>query len=155
MAQPGIIDKRVNMSRLDTTLDTTPFAMTIAKPWGWELHWTRASLPYVGKIIHINAGCRLSLQVHDAKCESWLLIRGRAKVIWDNAEGELDEVMLRRGLGYTCSSGRRHRLIGITDCDIVEVSTPEVGTTWRLEDDFGRPDETEGVRAKERLSDGL
>ena len=146
MAQPGIIDRHVNM----TVLDTTPFGSTVTKPWGWELHWTRADLPYMGKLIHINAGCRLSLQMHDEKCESWLLIRGKAKVILENADGELEEIRLQSGLGYTCTSGKRHRLIGITDCDIIEASTPEVGTTWRLEDDFGRPDETEQVRARER-----
>ena len=146
MAQPGIIDRHVNM----TVLDTTPFGSTVTKPWGWELHWTRADLPYVGKVIHINAGCRLSLQIHEAKCESWLLIRGKAKVIWENVHGELEEVRLQPGLGYSCSVGQRHRLVGITDCEVIEVSTPEVGTTWRLEDDFDRPNETEQVRARER-----
>ena len=43
--------------------------------------------------------------------------------------------------------GQRHRLVGITDCDILEVSTPEIGTTHRLEDDYARPDETEAVRS--------
>ena len=130
--------------------DTSPHGVRIAKPWGWELHWTRADLPYVGKVIHINAGCRLSLQIHEAKCESWLLIRGKAKVIWENVHGELEEVRLQPGLGYSCSVGQRHRLVGITDCEVIEVSTPEVGTTWRLEDDFGRPNETEQVRTRER-----
>ena len=46
--------------------------------------------------------------------------------------------------------GQRHRLIGITDCDIFEVSTPEIGTTFRLEDDYKRPDETEEMRIKDR-----
>jgi hypothetical protein len=32
----------------------------------------------------------------------------------------------------------------------VEVSTPEIGTTFRLEDDYQRPDETETLRKKER-----
>jgi mannose-6-phosphate isomerase-like protein (cupin superfamily) len=133
-------------------VNTTPFATRIAKPWGWEILWTRADAPYVGKVIHINAGCRLSLQVHDEKSESWLLLSGKAKVIWDSAEGQLEEVVLKRGLGYTCSSGQRHRLVGISDCEIIEVSTPEVGTTWRLEDDFGRAHETEEQRLVERLA---
>ena len=29
---------------------------------------------------------------------------------------------------------------------MLEVSTPEIGTTYRLEDDYARPDETEAVR---------
>ncbi|HWO73143.1 MAG TPA: cupin [Dehalococcoidia bacterium] len=130
--------------------DNRGYFRRIEKPWGWELHWTPLSLPYLGKILHIRAGMRLSLQVHDGKCETWLLIDGRAKVVWDNQEGELVEEELQPGQGYTCSAGQRHRLIGITDCDIVEVSTPETGTTWRLEDDFSRPHETPEQRSRER-----
>ena len=50
------------------------------------------------------------------------------------------------GLGFSCVIGQRHRLIGITDCDVVEVSTPELGTTYRLDDDYARPDETKALR---------
>ena len=72
---------------------------------------------------------------------------GRAKVVWDDGSGELVETELEPGLGYSCQIGQRHRLVGITDCDILEVSTPEIGTTHRLEDDYARPDETEAVRS--------
>ncbi len=127
-----------------------PFARRIPKPWGWELHWTPGELPYMGKILHVLSGARLSLQVHDAKRESWLLIDGRAKVVWEDCDGALVETELRAHEGYTCALGQKHRLVGITDCDIIEVSTPETGTTWRLEDDYARPHETEEQRAKER-----
>ena len=46
--------------------------------------------------------------------------------------------------------GKDIRLVGITECDVLEVSTPEIGTTYRLEDDYKRPDETEDQRKKER-----
>lgn len=106
-------------------------------------------MPYVGKVLHINAGARLSLQLHDEKQESWLLVAGKAKVVWDNAEGDLVETELEPGMGYTSLVGQRHRLVGVTDCDIMEVSTPEAGTTWRLEDDYARPDQTPEERQKE------
>lgn len=126
------------------------YVRKIEKPWGYEVHFTPATLPYMGKILHINAGNRLSLQVHDIKQESWFLKDGRAKVVWDNEAGELVETELQEGVGYTCAVGQRHRLVGITDADIIEVSTPEVGTTFRLEDDYKRPDETEEEREMER-----
>lgn len=125
-------------------------ARRIDKPWGYELHWTPDNLPYMGKVIHINADARLSLQAHDKKQESWMVMSGRAKVVWENSNRELVETELQPGQGYTCALGQRHRLCGITDCDVVEVSTPELGTTWRLEDDYKRPDETPEQRAKER-----
>ncbi len=138
-----------------TTIDkskfsNSPYLKKIAKPWGYELHWTPGSLPYMGKILHITAGKRLSLQVHDQKQESWIIFKGQAKVVWEDPSGELVETVLEEGKGYTCALGQKHRLVGITDCDVMEVSTPEIGTTYRLEDDYERPDETETQRAKER-----
>lgn len=127
-----------------------PFAQRVEKPWGWELHWTPAGLPYMGKLLHVRAGSRLSLQVHDAKRESWLLIEGEAQVVWEDCNGHLVETDLTAHEGYTCALGQKHRLVGITDCYIIEVSTPEQGTTWRLEDDYSRPHETEEQRALER-----
>jgi mannose-6-phosphate isomerase-like protein (cupin superfamily) len=122
--------------------DTTPFAVRTEKPWGYEIRWTPDAKPYVGKFIHINAGARLSLQVHDRKSESWWLASGRAKVVWESTPGgELCESELQQGLGYSCEAGQRHRLVAITDCDVIEVSTPEVGITHRLEDDYHRGDE--------------
>ena len=132
------------------TFDQDSYVRKIDKPWGYEIHWVPADAPYMGKIIHINAGCRLSLQIHDEKQESWLLIVGEAKVVWENDTGELTETVLEKGKGYSTAIGQKHRLVGITDCDIVEVSTPEKGTTWRLEDDYTRPDETEEQRKIER-----
>lgn len=126
------------------------YVKKVEKPWGYELHWVPENAPYMGKIIHVNAGARLSLQVHDQKQESWLLIKGRGAVIWENNQGELIETELQLGVGYTTAIGQKHRLKGLTDCDIVEVSTPEKGTTWRLEDDYARPHETPEQRKKER-----
>lgn len=128
----------------------SPYVKRIEKPWGYELHWVPQDLPYLGKIEHLNSGCRMSLQIHDKKRESWFLMTGRAKIIWDDNKGNLIETEMEKGKGYSCAVGQRHRLVGITDCDIIEVSTPEIGTTWRLEDDYKRPDETPQQRKKER-----
>lgn len=129
---------------------TSSYIKRVEKPWGYELHWVPERAPYMGKILHINAGARLSLQVHDAKQESWFIIQGRAAVLWEDNAGELVETELQPGVGYSTQVGQKHRLKGLTDCDIVEVSTPELGTTWRLEDDFERPHETPEQRKKER-----
>lgn len=142
MSHPDQFDK--------STFKNYAYVRRIEKPWGYELHWVPEDTPYMGKIIHINEGARLSLQAHDKKQESWLLINGRAKVIWENKNGELIETELEKGRGYTCTIGQRHRLAGISDCDVIEVSTPEIGTTYRLEDDYKRPDETEEQRKRER-----
>jgi mannose-6-phosphate isomerase len=130
--------------------DIDPYVKRVEKPWGYELHWVREDAPYIGKLLHINAGTRLSLQVHDEKQESWFIVSGRAVAIWENSKGEIVETELLPGAGYSTRVGQKHRLKGITDADILEVSTPERGTTWRLHDDYARPHETPQQRKKER-----
>lgn len=135
-----------------SSFSTDSYVKRVDKPWGYELHWVPADAPYMGKVIHVNAGARLSLQLHDEKQESWLVVAGQAAVIWENAAGELVQTDLQPGQGYSTKLGQRHRLVGVTDCDIVEVSTPELGTTWRLDDDYSRPHETPEQRDIERAS---
>ena len=126
------------------------YVKRVEKPWGYELHWVPENFPYIGKVLHVNKDMRLSLQMHDEKQESWFLMSGRAAVIWEDNQGNLIETELLPGQGYSTHVGQKHRLKGITDTDILEVSTPEAGTTWRLEDDFARPHETPEQRKKER-----
>jgi len=141
----------LDLNKFDKTkFSNSPFVKKIEKPWGYEIHWVPEDKHYMGKVLHINEDKRLSLQAHDKKQESWFLLSGRAIVVWDNSNGELVETELEPGKGYSCSIGQRHRLVGITDCEVLEVSTPEIGTTYRLEDDYKRPDETEELRKEER-----
>ncbi len=137
-----------------TRFTNEPFARRVEKPWGYELIFTPEDKPYTGKILHVRAGRRLSLQYHDQKLETIMLLHGRAILLCDNAEGELEEIVMEPGHGYSNIPGQRHRLIAIEDCDFVEASTPETGATYRLEDDSGRGTETEADRARERTGTG-
>jgi len=122
----------------------------INKPWGYEIILTETGLPYVGKILHIEVGKRLSLQIHDAKKETSCLINGRCNLIIENEIGELETLEMEKQKGYTININQKHRYLAITDCDVYEVSTPEIGITYRLEDDYARPNETEEIRKEER-----
>jgi mannose-6-phosphate isomerase len=140
-----------NIPKFDpSNFSTDSYVKKVDKPWGYEIHWVPADAPYLGKVLHINEGARLSLQLHDQKQESWYLMNGRAAAMWETSDGELVQTELQPGQGYNTKVGQRHRLIGITDCDVIEVSTPEIGTTWRLEDDYARPHETPDQRELER-----
>lgn len=133
---------------------TESYVRRIEKPWGYELHWVPEGVPYMGKLIHIDEGKRLSLQVHDKKQESWFIVGGHGAVIWENNLGEITETKLEPGKGYTTKIGQKHRLKGLAGgCDIIEVSTPEAGTTWRLEDDFARDHQTPELRDQEYARD--
>jgi mannose-6-phosphate isomerase len=123
-----------------------PHQRRVEKPWGWEVLWAETPF-YVGKILHIIAGRRLSLQYHDEKHETQCLLRGRALLVLEDDDGTLREIAMEPGRGYTVTPFQQHRIIAIDDCDVLEVSTPEVGTTYRLADDYARPHETEAIRS--------
>lgn len=134
-----------NIDRTGFTND--PYIKRIEKPWGFEIHFTPDNLPYMGKILHVNEGRRLSLQVHDKKMESWYLLSGELIMEVENEHGEMVKITLESGVGYTNKVGQKHRLIGgVGGGELVEVSTPEIGNTYRLEDDYNRPTETEEIR---------
>jgi mannose-6-phosphate isomerase-like protein (cupin superfamily) len=138
-----------------SNFSVAPYAKRIEKPWGYEIHWVPEDAPYMGKVLHVNEGARLSLQVHDEKQESWFIIGGNGSVIWENEKGEMVETVLQPGMGYSTKIGQKHRLKGLEGgADILEVSTPEAGTTWRLEDDFARPNQTPEEREAEYAKNG-
>ena len=129
---------------------TYGYVKRIEKPWGYELHFVPEGMSYMGKLIHIEAGKRLSLQVHDIKQETYFLVHGECDLILENNAGEMVTVHMETDKGYTTLVGQKHRHNAVTDCDIIEVSMPEAGTTYRLEDDYTRPNETPEVRKQER-----
>lgn len=113
----------------------------VIKPWGREIILTQKTDPYTGKIEELNKGCRFSLQYHDQKTETLTLISGQAQITLDSTTTNMEPFV-----GYTIAPMTIHRITAVTDCQIVEVSTPEIGTTFRLEDDYARTNETETVR---------
>lgn len=142
----------IDLSKFDKSKFTNaPFALRdTTKPWGHEIIFTKSDDAYTGKIIYITAGKRFSLQVHDIKEETQILFSGRANLIIDNQNGELETIEMEPLKGYKFRVGQRHRVQAITDAVIFEVSIPETGTTHRLEDDYSRPDQTEEIRSNER-----
>lgn len=135
------------LTKIDRSkFNNQPYIKRVEKPWGYELHWVQEGRPYMGKVLHILKGKRLSLQVHDAKMENWYLLSGRVTMILENSQGWMEEINMEKGYGYTTHVGQKHRLVGVEDADVLEVSTPEIGNTYRLEDDYTRPTETEEMR---------
>ncbi len=112
----------------------------VDKPWGYELHWAKTER-YVGKIIHVTAGHALSLQYHNVKDETIYLWSGRMR--FEIREGErLVARDLEPGASVHIPAGTVHRMTALEDCDIVEVSTPELDDVVRLEDRYGRVSDT-------------
>jgi mannose-6-phosphate isomerase len=121
------------------------------KPWGDEIILVPKNLNYTFKIIHIKKGCRISLQSHDEKRETFLLVGGEASLITGLSLNNLQTTKMIPFRGYTIEAKTIHRIIaGKKDAIIVEGSTAEIGTTIRYQDDYNRPNETEKIREQDR-----
>ncbi len=109
----------------------------VDKPWGSEFIWAHTER-YVGKVIVIEAGKRLSLQRHELKDESILVRSGRLRLYLEDDDGVLREQELGADEHRRIPTGRVHRFEAIERCELIEVSTPELDDVIRLEDDYGR-----------------
>ena len=109
----------------------------VEKPWGHELIWAHTDR-YVGKVLVIEAGKRLSLQRHLVKDESILVTAGRLLLTLEDETGTIVVEELGPGEHRHVPTGRIHRYEAIERTELMEVSTPELDDVIRLEDDFGR-----------------
>lgn len=108
-------------------------ATIIEKPWGYEKIWAHTE-KYVGKIIFIRKGHRLSLQKHLIKQETIMVLKGRMHFIFDD-----EDIIVEEGQTVHVNPGHVHRMCAVdSDVEVVEVSTPELHDVVRLEDDYGR-----------------
>jgi mannose-6-phosphate isomerase-like protein (cupin superfamily) len=99
----------------------------VEKPWGYELIWAHTDR-YVGKLLHIAQGHKLSLQYHNKKDETIHVQSGRLLFVVDEGNG-LVERELKPGESYHVKPLTKHRMVALTDCDVLEVSTPSWTTS--------------------------
>ena len=110
--------------------------VVVPKPWGHETIWAHTDR-YVGKILHIKAGHALSVQYHNRKDETVYLLSGRI-IYRVKGEDGLQDVQLTIGEAFRVSPGTIHQMEAVTDCDVLETSTPDLDDVVRLSDRYGR-----------------
>lgn len=108
----------------------------VDKPWGHELIWAQTDR-YVGKVLHIRAGERLSRQYHRVKDET-LFVQAGTMLLELGDEGARETRRMGPGDVFHVVPGTIHRMVAETDVDVFEVSTPELDDVVRLEDRYGR-----------------
>jgi mannose-6-phosphate isomerase-like protein (cupin superfamily) len=110
----------------------------VPKPWGHETIWA-LNEHYAGKILHIKAGHKLSVQYHEVKDETVYLLSGELRY-WVKLPGEeeLRDMHLQVGQAFRITPLTVHYMEAVTDCDVLEASTPHLDDVVRLEDRYGR-----------------
>lgn len=120
---------------MNITQDDLP--AKVEKPWGYEI-WYAWTDQYVGKLIHVNKGHKLSLQYHQKKDESSYLLRGRLMLTKGQSEDDLTESEIGQGHQWRNKPGEIHTIEALEDSDVLEVSTPFLDDVVRLKDNYGR-----------------
>jgi len=77
------------------------------------------------------------VQYHNKKDETVHLLSGDIAYRVKNGD-VLEDMHLRVGESFRITPGTIHQMVALTDCDILEVSTPELDDVVRLSDKYGR-----------------
>jgi len=112
----------------------------VIKPWGKEIIWAETT-DYVGKLLHITEGHKLSLQYHEIKEETILVVSGELELfISDSMHNDQLTLRLSSGDSYHIRPHMIHRFSATlgTNVLLAEVSTNHLKDVVRLEDDYDR-----------------
>ena len=113
----------------------------VDKPWGHEQIWAETN-NYLGKILVINPGHKLSRQYHNLKEETFMVLDG-ILTLEIGSGADIKSMKLGKGETYHCPPKTIHRMINDAAINagavqILEVSTAHLDDVVRLEDDYKR-----------------
>lgn len=118
---------------------SVPIARRVSKPWGRE-HWIiHGDVPYLIKLIVVNAGARTSLQYHHQKDETNIVLAGDGFLHHQaDANSDLEVLSLCPGTMFRVRPRTRHRIEAVARLVMLELSTPHPDDVVRVDDDYGR-----------------
>ena len=112
----------------------------VIKPCGKEVIWAETK-DYVGKLLYITEGHKLSLQYHEQKEETILVVSGTLEIlVGGKGRRGISTLRLSEGDTYHVTPRTVHRFAATCGTNVVlaEVSTNYLDDVVRLEDDYDR-----------------
>lgn len=121
--------------------------------WGEETLIALSPGNYSLKKLFIKAGQKGGLQYHHLKDESAYVVYGELIIRHDDGKGNLIETIVSEGDSFRFPPLAVHQEEAITDCLIIEASTPHCNDRVRVEAKYGL-EELEGLSStnKEDIS---
>jgi mannose-6-phosphate isomerase len=105
--------------------------------WGKEELLVLISKKISLKKIFIKKGKKGGLQYHHKKNECGILIYGKLKVTFDNGKGKLISKILNKNSTFHFPPGAVHQEEALSNCMIIEASTPHFNDRVRVENYYG------------------
>lgn len=109
----------------------------VEKPWGHEIWWAHTT-QYAGKILFVEQGQALSVQLHREKDESSYLFSGRLRLSLGSTPDDLLDEVVEPGQCWRVEPGMVHSIEALEPSVVFEVSTPQLEDVVRLGDRYGR-----------------
>jgi quercetin dioxygenase-like cupin family protein len=109
----------------------------IDKPWGYE-ELVEHNSSYVVKKLFMKKGHSCSIQYHELKTETIVVLKGRLNIYIGNTLETLEKKEYNEGDTITIYPYTIHRMEGVVDCLYLETSTNQLWDVIRLQDAYGR-----------------
>jgi len=119
----------------------------VSKPWGYELWINSLNTDFAFKKIYIKKGFQTSLQFHNYKRETGLILEGEAKFFYKkndkvkNINVKTEDIgfkKLKKGTIINVYPKILHRIKALKNLTYYEVSSPHLKDVVRVEDDSSR-----------------
>ena len=107
------------------------------RPWGTEDLLALVSKQFSVKRLKIKAGNKGGLQYHRFKDEVAIMISGQMLIRYDLGDKILQEKIINAGDVVHFPPGLVHQEEAITDCEIIEASSPHFNDRVRVETNYG------------------
>jgi mannose-6-phosphate isomerase-like protein (cupin superfamily) len=115
-----------------------PIAQSVGeRPWGTEDLLALVSKQFSVKRLKIKAGNKGGLQYHRFKDEVAIMISGQMLIRYDLGDKILQEKIVNAGEVVHFPPGLVHQEEAITDCEIIEASSPHFNDRVRVETNYG------------------
>jgi mannose-6-phosphate isomerase len=115
-----------------------PVAQSVGeRPWGTEDLLALVSKQFSVKRLKIKAGNKGGLQYHRFKDEVAIMISGQMLIRYDLGDKILKEKIVNAGEVVHFPPGLVHQEEAITDCEIIEASSPHFNDRVRVETNYG------------------
>jgi len=111
------------------------------RDWGEEDLLVLSPGKYIMKKMFVKAGFSGGLQFHRLKDEAGYLVSGKMIIRMDDGQGGLEEKIIGPGDVYRFPPGVVHQGEAITDCVVIEASTPHFNDRVRCEEMYGLSEE--------------